>query len=968
MDTSLPITQLDPLGQGLFTGVGDMYSAYLGPLPTMQRSDPYAKRNTEVWDMPENYKGKNLYLRDTVEELMFTAHQKYLSTYIMPLVATDQINMQWEQLEYNAHLLEMTPYQTASRSMTSKRTVRRARLIRMGISALFENDFLRTAMGRAHFLATLNQMSRSVMESINGEIMRSLVMGHRYQQQFLRDTSMPTEQQLSYLLDEDKNRFAIVQKTKNPLEKLDMMISKEMQRYRGEADAYLIPKDISIYATIVPPEKTDYYLAGPLGPARVNNDALGTTLAAGDTMGSLDRVEPLHMVKNAPVFIVDNLQVENVPEEESQMLARVRQIGEYMTMIDECNDYETYKSDHRSILVYNQDIDDMTKITLEDAIENCGIWDENGELRPVDGGNSSSSDISQDFLLFNSEQGQPISYIAEIIPEFLTEKKILHATQKIITLFKGDEDLLAELLDDNEVEKPEFEDLNSEKQELLGYLEDFIKNYMGSDGWLSHGHNREGNIVLEKGQNLYFVILRRGAYLPAKKLDESRNDFSEEESIDNVNSAFFQTLMSQVPTSKKSEIQAIVDSPGDTLEKGEMIKERIIEYVSSNIPGMKFKDPAPAHKWYAERVKQYKELSKSKPKQVSSEKFKYVYLKAGLNLEGTGYEYVNTTQTQPLGRSSIRSVGEGMGLAGIGMFSDERQKNIQVQSKDKDDILDGIEKRIIRLEETTGANRTILFFALMYLQTRITKRNMLSFVRNNIMVPFNFLLFRPHMQYRTLGLVKCKRNGGTGFTGIGHSNLALSATSDTKVTRMSYTTHYRAIVQYPKNLYVQPDVYVQRTEGGAGCRFYSPDTYANLDLERLEASLICVAVPITETYFPSPMDISGRFYSAYNQNLGQRAQFERLHYSTAARYNGLYKWLQAKHGSDVPILGPGRAHVNRIVHQGHQQNYNPKCGEFNKITVCKGHWTKNVYAGCRNIREGALDTLETIDYSTRNAQ
>jgi len=143
MDTSLPISQLDPIGSGVYTGVGDLYSAYLGPLPQLQRVDSYQKRNVQTWDMPENYKGQNLYLRDTVEDLMFTANQTYLTTRILPYFATDQVNLQWEEFEANAHLLDLTPYQTTSHAVTSKRQVRRAQLVRRGISAEFENDFLR---------------------------------------------------------------------------------------------------------------------------------------------------------------------------------------------------------------------------------------------------------------------------------------------------------------------------------------------------------------------------------------------------------------------------------------------------------------------------------------------------------------------------------------------------------------------------------------------------------------------------------------------------------------------------------------------------------------------------------------------------------------------------------------------------------------------------------------------------------
>jgi len=108
MDTNLPVSQLDPLYNGQFTGAGKAFEPWLGPMPTLQRTDPYEHRNVQIWDMPEGYKGQNLTLRETVEELAFTAKQKFLTKYILPWFPTDQVTLQWEQFEANAHLMDIT--------------------------------------------------------------------------------------------------------------------------------------------------------------------------------------------------------------------------------------------------------------------------------------------------------------------------------------------------------------------------------------------------------------------------------------------------------------------------------------------------------------------------------------------------------------------------------------------------------------------------------------------------------------------------------------------------------------------------------------------------------------------------------------------------------------------------------------------------------------------------------------------
>lgn len=68
MDTALPIDlRLDPYSHGLASGSDDdVFSFFLGPSPTIGRQSAYQKRNVDKFNMPENYVGQNLYLRDTM--------------------------------------------------------------------------------------------------------------------------------------------------------------------------------------------------------------------------------------------------------------------------------------------------------------------------------------------------------------------------------------------------------------------------------------------------------------------------------------------------------------------------------------------------------------------------------------------------------------------------------------------------------------------------------------------------------------------------------------------------------------------------------------------------------------------------------------------------------------------------------------------------------------------------------------
>lgn len=985
MDTNLPISQLDPLGNGVYSGSENIFSHWLGPMPKQDRFDGYAQRNVSVWNMPENYKGTSLTLRDTVEDLAFTAYQTYMTTYILPTFLTDQINMQWEQFEANAHLMDITPYQTSSHAVTSKRKIGRAQLVRHGIMAEFELDFMRTVMGRAMFVSSINQIARSFLETANAEGVRALTHSHHNQVQWLREAGLSADQIFRRYLEEDKERFAIVQKSKNGLEKLDMLITKEMEMYRGEADVFLVPEEVAIFTTIVPPEKTDYYLAGPRGPDNVNktgaNNRNGT---------KLDPSQSLHAVRNTPVFIVKNLMVENVSEAESQQLSRYRQIGEYVTMLDDCIDYTNYKTDHRAILMYNQEIDDMTKITLDDCIEHCGLWEENGDLRPAGYDVRNKSDFEDDFLSFLSPgdgtktRFRPVEYIFDMAKEYLSTKKLIGAA----------ESLMASVLKKRNIPAFTFVEEDIINIDKYNQIASALKSIIGEDSLLFQ--NSFGLTELQSLLAINVAPIVRGDQDESDSTDPIvRNEENARRGIfvgTHLDDGFNKRLLSHVPREKVDEVNAILTGPGSTLQKGEKVRNKLVEYVSSNVPGMKFKDEAPLHKWYDDGVKRYKELKAQEGGGASGDKV-VGYMKRGLDLSGTPYRYLypqsatsatshvdallpmhiaNCKAAASASRSfdageSMHSSGRDMGLAGIGQFikdsrNDRRKENTGFDSN-----------RFVTLNvhlsalEASPASELVKFAARAYLFIKMNKDNMVRLAANDVVVPMNFLIFRPHMQYRTRAIIKCKQNGGTGVTAVGHSNMMIESTATTKMARMHYTVHMRSIIVYPKNVYVQPDVYVQESAGGAGCRFYDKESYSALNNDNLENSLLCIAVPITETIFPSPLDISGRFTTSTGQNIGVRGNMERLHYSSAARYNALYDFMRsARTGLDMPTMGAGRAHLNRICYQGHQQNWNEKKAEFSRITPSRGHFGKNgSYAGAASVRNGALEQFEKQNYATK---
>lgn len=887
-NTDIPSAQMDPYGIGFATGSNDLFGKFLGGAPQLARTDPYVHRNADVWSMPENYKGQNLVLRDTLEDWMFTADQNVYTQRLLPWRVTDQVSLQWEQFEANAHIMPMVAYMTPSPLVTQKRKFMRAKLVRRGIAAQFEHDFLRTPLGRSSFLAALGQMGNSVQETANLDCVRALVGAHSVQEQHLRNLNIPSERLMADIRKRDVERFAIVQKVKNGLEILDMQIASEMHSYRGEANAYLVPEPVSIYATIVRPEKTDYYVAGQEGPNRVNG--IGGIAPSGGTGPALRRFEPQLMIRGNDGYIAKMLHVDGMDREQEELLMRIRQTGEYYQMLDEEDD--DYKSSHRDIFIYDEDVDEMVRIRLLDAVKNAGIWEKEGEgkVKEVPRTAELRADLEQDFLSFADRFSDTrmktigrttVDYIYQIHPEYLPTEFLMRAGQTI--------------------EKAR---LASGAPTLLEFLKDTgLKTYHAEDASAAD------------------VIVA----------DTNQNGIGEQVSSERIESGVINMMSSVVPESHAEQIRTIFSGPGSFESRIQTARDHILNLVRERVPGMKVRDEAPANAFCDKAVAGYQE------------------------------------KMAELQRQNVRATGQEQGLAGLGQFvwddpttsaAMERLSKEHTDSKKANALF----KRHADKIDKYPASKEIRDAAKAYLRMAVTRDNVLGMVNANILPPMNFILFRPHQQYRTQTIVKCQQDGGCGYTFIGNSNLIIGHAAGTKMAHMNYTTHMRSVITQPKNVYVQPDVMVTGCEGGAGSRFWSPEDYKdNYDPDNLIASLISVACPPAERSFPCPMDTSGRFYTEYRVSLTSAQRAAPLHYSSAGRYNHLYGFY--KREDDRARMGPGRHHYNRLCYQGHQVNYNTGSKTHDRVIVNKGHWGKNTYAGCKPVREGAARCFEEQNYS-----
>lgn len=662
MDTNLGPQGLNFYDQGTPSGMNNMFEAFLGPMPRSQSINPYEKRNTAVFNMPEAYLGRNLFLRDTVLDWMLTADQRWQTERILPWVITDEIHVQWQQWETNAHFMGITPHQAPSRRVSQKHNIRRATLVRRGIMIEFEHDFVRTAMGQMSFMKGLGQIARSIQETANIEVIRALVNGYRYQQKFMSEAGFFKKGDLMAALERDRDNFALVQKDQQGLEKWDAHSRKEQKIWRGTSNAIIMGEEVSLYTELVGPERILYKNAGPLGPARINNTPLEKYSASGDTQGNLERIEAVRAVRDTQVFVARTYALDGVGK--ADVLTRTRAIGEYNYMLDECPTSVPYTSDSMDISIKDEDRDEFACITADMGIEHCGIWDtttgrvNRAIVGPPDAygvamANQSSleqRDYLRNFLVRPTGNGtfKPIEYIGDLAEEYLSDEAVERAGHSLMrAAFNKNEANMREaeqILSQGVVMLPAPEDqdeqpgLNGDLTILRNAINgmkgngiigvprdafandlDMFNNFFSDNrvpivynGPMDYTNQRraladaEAQLAAADDANR---AARQAAVDAAKRAlrgDGQREAFGENTPLIAANMRLFNALKAPLPEEHHADIDRIIaQNDVDAETKAHQIREHIENLASQQLPGFEFQNKPAVKKWFKKRFDAY---------------------------------------------------------------------------------------------------------------------------------------------------------------------------------------------------------------------------------------------------------------------------------------------------------------------------------------------------------------------------
>lgn len=164
-------------------------------------------------------------------------------------------------------------------------------------------------------------------------------------------------------------------------------------------------------------------------------------VANAGTMGNVNSLQPERMISDCAVYLAKSYVVDGVGQ--MDILSRTVEVGVFNTMLDRNRGYKDYKTASRNIRVYDNNADDWAEITLEEAIQHCIAWDDNGDVadpftsgplarRGTQGLSESSIEGQNDFLRFGQGNTRhEVRYVGDLDPKWITASQLTAAGQTL---------------------------------------------------------------------------------------------------------------------------------------------------------------------------------------------------------------------------------------------------------------------------------------------------------------------------------------------------------------------------------------------------------------------------------------------------------------------------------------------------------------------------------------------------------
>jgi len=401
------------------------------------RRTPDEGVNRGTWIFPEAKRGQSRELSATMMLVMRSLNDAILNTWLpMSTPADGALQSHWSRWEFPTQMPDVVPHRGVVRLLKSNRIQGTTSMVRRGIGMFMEHDFMKTPLGKKHYMMHLKQITQSVAEGLQFQGIYAMLNSDNWGRKYLMDNGdLSVDTRMERIMEREFDRWAILQQNPNAWAFLDNIITKENDMYNPgtKLTHYLLDSAVSMYVTTIPTEQWQYYMRGPAGPEMIRQGVEGFAV---DSRGN--------RITETRAFLADE-------EGAITPLAQKTQIGEVFIAHDLYMDegsYAGYSSTDRDVEYYDETYDVMAKLKLREMLDHCHRFDENGELYDFGDRRAMRFNLSRfseqqkdlDFLHYKNARGERVKvrYFGQIDPYHLSAEDYRDAGRSAINSLASD--------------------------------------------------------------------------------------------------------------------------------------------------------------------------------------------------------------------------------------------------------------------------------------------------------------------------------------------------------------------------------------------------------------------------------------------------------------------------------------------------------------------------------------------------
>lgn len=229
------------------------------------------------------------------------------------------------------------------------------------------------------------------------------------------------------------DNWACIQKQDGGWDMLDSRSKRQLQDTGSSPNMWIIPRGMKPYIAL-DKAATSYFMRGPDGNALLDSAKNGQNVSYVDTSN------------NCQIFESKAFQMPG-QEEPLDLLYRDRSVGEYYLMVDHLPAIsykdKDYKTEQRTIYVYDESADRMKPITLKKALDECD-WSESGYY----GTEGDDTDPENNMFYCYDVETKPhhrsikrVNFLGELEEEYLSDDIITKMTDVIVKIFGAEKEI-----------------------------------------------------------------------------------------------------------------------------------------------------------------------------------------------------------------------------------------------------------------------------------------------------------------------------------------------------------------------------------------------------------------------------------------------------------------------------------------------------------------------------------------------